>query len=68
MFNDDGSGEAADLVGLKDIDEQTIALCLVHCKNAHGGEVSADIRNFYTVCGQAQKSVSIKHRGMSRPV
>nr|WP_276556134.1 DEAD/DEAH box helicase family protein [Bradyrhizobium elkanii] len=66
IFNDDGSGEAADLVGLKDIDEQTIALCLVHCKNAHGGEVSADIRNFYTVCGQAQKSVSVKHRGMSR--
>jgi superfamily II DNA or RNA helicase len=66
VFNDDGSGEAADLVGLKDIDEQTIALCLVHCKNAHGGDVSADIRNFYTLCGQAQKSVSIKHRGMSR--
>ncbi|WGS20003.1 hypothetical protein [Bradyrhizobium sp. ISRA463] len=66
VFNDDGSGEAADLVGLKDIDEQTIALCLVHCKNAHGGDVSADIRNFYTLCGQAQKSVSVKHRGMSR--
>ncbi|NPU11372.1 DEAD/DEAH box helicase family protein [Bradyrhizobium sp. 83002] len=66
VFNDDGSGEAADLVALKDIDETTISLCLVHCKNAHGGKVTADIRNFYTLCGQAQKSVSIKHRGVPR--
>ena len=64
--SDDGSGEAGDLVALKDVDEKTIKLCLVHCKNAHEGEVSQDIRNFYVLCGQAQKSVSIKHRGMNR--
>jgi hypothetical protein len=34
------------------------------CKNAHNGKVSEDIRNFYTLCGEAQKSVSIKHRGI----
>ena len=65
VFNDDGSGEAADLVCFKDIDETTIGLCLVHCKGAHGGQVSRDIRNFYTVCGQAQKSVAVKHAGIN---
>jgi hypothetical protein len=46
IFNDDGSGEAADLICLKDVDDETILLCLVHCKGAHGGVVSQDIRNF----------------------
>lgn len=64
IFNDDGSGEAADLVCLRDIDDETIGLCLVHCKNAHGGVISRDIRNFYTVCGQAQKSIVAKHQGL----
>jgi superfamily II DNA or RNA helicase len=64
VFNDDGCGEAADLVCLKDIDEDTIRLCLVHCKGAHGGQVSRDITNFYTVCGQAQKSITAKHAGL----
>jgi superfamily II DNA or RNA helicase len=64
VFNDDGCGEAADLVCLKDVDEDTIRLCLVHCKGAHGGQVSRDITNFYTVCGQAQKSITAKHAGL----
>lgn len=64
VFNDDGCGEAADLVCLKDIDDETILLTLVHCKGAHGGSISQDIRNFYTVCGQAQKSITAKHAGL----
>src|SRR5690606_23675905 len=44
IFNDDGHGEAADLVALKETDDG-IRLCLVHCKNAHDGRISADIRN-----------------------
>lgn len=64
IFNDDGCGEAADLVCLRDIDESTIELCLVHCKGAHDARVSQDIRNFYTVCGQAQKSITAKHAGV----
>jgi hypothetical protein len=64
IFNDDGSGEAADLVCLKDLDEMSIRLTLVHCKGAHGGKISQDIRNFYTVCGQAQKSITAKHAGL----
>jgi hypothetical protein len=66
IFNDDGSGEAADLICLRDVDETTIKLTLVHCKGAHGGTVSKDIRNFYIVCGQAQKSIRVKHAGMRR--
>ncbi len=66
VFNDDGKGEAGDLVCLKDIDESTIKLCLVHCKGALGGKVSNDIDNFYTVCGQAQKSITVKHLGIGR--
>jgi len=66
VFNDDGKGEAGDLVCLKDIDEGTIKLCLVHCKGALGARISNDIGNFYTVCGQAQKSITVKHLGMTR--
>ncbi|WP_018141228.1 DEAD/DEAH box helicase [Thioalkalivibrio sp. ALJ7] len=65
IFNDDGHGEAADLVALKDTGDR-IRLCLIHCKNAHGGRISADIRNFYTLCGQAQKSMAVKHGGLPR--
>ncbi|WP_338105621.1 DEAD/DEAH box helicase, partial [Microvirga tunisiensis] len=64
VFNDDGCGEAADLICLKDQDDETIRLCLVHCKGAHEGRISQDIRNFYTVCGQAQKSITAKHVGL----
>lgn len=66
IFNDDGKGEAADLVCFKDIDDETIRLTLVHCKNAHEAKVTNDIRNFYVVCGQAQKCISVKHGGIPR--
>jgi superfamily II DNA or RNA helicase len=66
IFNDDGCGEAADLVCLKEVGETTIRLTFVHCKGAHGGSVSQDIRNFYVVCGQAQKSIAAKHLGLPR--
>lgn len=64
IFNDDGCGEAADLVCLRDGADDEIVLCLVHCKGAHGGRVSKDIRNFYALCGQAQKSITAKHAGL----
>ena len=66
VFNDDGCGEVADLVCLKEIDKDTIKLCLVHCKSAHGGRVSQNINNFYTICGQAQKSITAKHAGLPK--
>lgn len=65
IINDDGKGEAADLVCLKLIESNEIALSLVHCKNAVNNKPGADIRDLYTVCGQAQKSIKVKHRGIS---
>ncbi|WP_408950269.1 DEAD/DEAH box helicase [Lysobacter sp. Hz 25] len=66
VINDDGHGEAADLVCFKDVDEGSVKLCLVHCKGAHRGVVSQDIRNFYTVCGQAQKNITARHKGIGQ--
>jgi hypothetical protein len=66
IFNDDGHGEAADLVCFKDVDDSTVGLTLVHCKGAHQARISADIRNFYIVCGQAQKCITAKHGGIPR--
>jgi len=64
IINDDGKGEAADLVCIKEISSDVLKLTLVHCKGAHQGRISQDIRNFYTLCGQAQKSVVVKHLGI----
>lgn len=66
VFNDDGKAEAGDLVCLKTVDESTIKLTLVHCKGAIGGRVSSSIENFYFVCGQAQKCITKKHKGVER--
>lgn len=66
IFNDDGKGEAADLVALKDMDNNTIKMCLIHCKNAIDGEPTGNIDNLYTVCGQAQKSIRVKHAGIKQ--
>lgn len=65
IINDDGSGEAADLVGLK-VDDDEIHLVLVHCK--YSGEINpgARVKDLYEVCGQAQKSIRWKHAGIKR--
>ncbi len=64
IFNDDGKDEAGDLVALTNIDDQTIKLTLIHCKNAKEAKVSGSIDNMYVVCGQAQKSIRVKHAGL----
>lgn len=57
IFNDDGNGEAGDLVCLKDIDDATIGLCLVHCKGAVGGRVSKETLRTSTPCvGKLRKA------------
>lgn len=66
IFNDDGKAEAGDLVCLKDINETTIKLGLVHCKGAIGARISGSIENFYFLCGQAQKCITKKHKGVER--
>lgn len=56
LYDDDGSGEIADLVGIKD-EESAIHVYLYHLKYAHEGKVNNQITNFYEVCGQAQKGL-----------
>lgn len=61
LYDDDGSGEIADLIGFKDSDT-CIEIHLYHLKYATGGVVSNQIGNFYEVCGQAQKSLRWKDK------
>ena len=63
IVNDDSSGEAADLVGLRITDDQ-IHLGLVHCKYSGGEHPGARVKDLYEVCGQAQKSIRWKHAGI----
>ena len=65
IINDDGSGEAADLVGLKIIGDE-IHLGLVHCKYSSSEHPGARIGDLYELCGQAQKSIRWKHAGIGR--
>jgi superfamily II DNA or RNA helicase len=61
VFDDDGSGEVADIVCIRLTDEsqeqKSIFVHLFHCKYAHSGQTAARIDDLYEVCGQAQKSV-----------
>lgn len=61
IYDDDGSGEIADVIGINDSDTQ-IDIHLFHLKYAKGGKTGNDISNFYEVCGQAQKSLNWKYR------
>jgi len=56
VFDDDGSGEIADVVALRR-SGRTLKVDLFHCKYASTGTVGARVDDLYVVCGQAQKSV-----------
>lgn len=61
IYDDDGKGEIADIVTLKETDE-FILIELYHLKYSRGGSVNRQISNLYEVCGQVQKSVHWKHK------
>ena len=61
VYDDDGKGEIADIVGIKDL-PTCIEIHLFHLKYALNGVVSNNIDNFYQVCGQAQKSLNWKYK------
>ncbi len=61
IYDDDYSGEIADVVAIK-INPNKILIQLYHLKYAIGGVISNQIKNFYEVCGQAQKSIHWKHK------
>jgi superfamily II DNA or RNA helicase len=61
VYDGDGKGEIADIIGINDSPE-AIDVHLFHLKYAIGGVVGNNIDNFYQVCGQAQKSVNWKYK------
>lgn len=56
LIDDDGSGEAADLVGFKEDSEGEIQVFLIHCKYAGDTRPRAQVDDLYEICGQALKS------------
>lgn len=56
VFDDDGTGEIADVVGLK-VGGDNLFVDLFHCKYSSSSKVGARVGDFYEVCGQAQRSV-----------
>lgn len=60
IIDDDGSGEAADVVSVRVIDERSarrwIEVEFYHCKYSKR-EPGQRIKDLYEVCGQAQKSI-----------
>jgi hypothetical protein len=55
IFDDDGAGEAADIVGMK-LDGDHLFIDFYHCKFSAGATPGARIGDLYAVCGQAQKN------------
>lgn len=62
IFDDDGKGEAADVVAIRLVGDQvepsSIDVEFYHCKYSQRATPGKRIADLYEVCGQAQKSVS----------
>lgn len=56
LFDDDGPGEVADVVGIFDRDNDVIVR-FYHCKFANADKPGLRVGEIYELCGQAQKSV-----------
>lgn len=58
VVNDDGSGEAADIVAIRVVDgaQKYIEADLYHCKFSSADAAGARIKDLYEVCGQVQRS------------
>lgn len=59
IFDDDGSGEVADIIAIKFLDE-IINIDLFHCKYSSKNLPGSRVEDLYEVCGQAQKSINWK--------
>jgi hypothetical protein len=63
VFNDDGAGEIADLVAIRDKPDH-IQVDLFHCKYCGSGQnPGARVDDAYVVSGQASRSVKWLHKG-----
>lgn len=54
LIDDDRSGEAADLVGIR-VDRGDLHVTLVHCKYSSKPEAGSRLADLYEVCGQAMR-------------
>lgn len=61
VFDDDGAGEAADLVCLKE-ESDRIRLALIHCKYSGGDTAGERVKDVVEVCSQAIRSAKWKWR------
>jgi len=61
IYDDDGSGEIADIITLKVLEDK-IEVELYHIKYSKSGQIDKQISNLYEVCGQAQKSINWKFK------
>jgi len=61
VFDDDGKGEVADVVGIR-VEEDGITVELYHCKWSREPTPGARIADLYEVCGQAQKCIRWKEK------
>ncbi|WP_350019832.1 DEAD/DEAH box helicase [Priestia flexa] len=58
IFDDDGSGEIADIVSIKiDKKHSKVIFHLYHCKYSSGDLPGARVKDLYEVCGQTEKSI-----------
>jgi hypothetical protein len=55
LLDDDGTGEIADLVAMRQ-EADRIIVHLVHCKYSSSDKPGARVDDLYTVCGQAHRS------------
>ena len=62
IYDDDGSGESADVVAVTENDK-TLEVEFWHCKYSGGDNAGKRIDDLYEVCGQAQKCI----RWMDKP-
>ncbi|WP_180956515.1 DEAD/DEAH box helicase [Bacillus canaveralius] len=56
VFDDDGSGEAADIIAVAD-NKRVLQFEFYHCKYSNKERAGQRINDLYEVCGQANKSV-----------
>ena len=56
IFDDDGSGEVADVVAFE-LDGTHVTVRLYHCKFSSADTPGARVKDLYEVCGQAQRSI-----------
>lgn len=61
IFDDDGSGEFADVIGMK-IRDGVVEVLLCHCKYSSADDPGSRVKDVYEVAGQALKSVQFCHK------